>query len=223
MCGVIGYYSKSPDYKLLKKLFKESSIRGLHATGLTYVNDQKLNTIIVPCTVKQFLHKHKLEEFRDINHGLYLIGHVRYSTSDLDWNQPIVTDLVSIVHNGVVTQEPYENWKEKFGISCEGKNDSELILRTILDKQNPFEVWPTSSMAVIELWFNRNIKFYRNGKRPLWYSLSDEALIIASTNDIFKRVGINDAIKCNSMCMYNYDGYKLKTVQFEQKKDLQSV
>ena len=56
-----------------------------------------------------------------------MIGHCRYSTSDLQYNQPIYNDDYSIAHNGVVSQEMPERWKELYGYDCKTKNDSELI------------------------------------------------------------------------------------------------
>lgn len=202
MCGVIAYCSSTPDLKLFKKLVLESSIRGLHATGISFIRDDNIHTVKESLSAKEFLRKHKVEEFLDINGGLYCIVHCRYSTSDLDWNQPIDNGKFSIVHNGVVTQELPENWENKFGFKCEGKNDSELILKTLESNSNPIKVWSNSSMSVIELWHHRKLRFYRNGKRPLWWKNSNEELVVVSTKDIAIRSGIKQIQNCIPFAVY---------------------
>ena len=92
MCAVIGAYLKKPsskDLANLAKVFYESQIRGLHATGVSYIQDGEIKTVIDSKPAEEFL---KLLNFKDcINEdgNLYLIGHCRYSTSDLKYNQPL--------------------------------------------------------------------------------------------------------------------------------------
>ena len=135
MCAVIGARLNSPtsnDLDLVRNVFLESRIRGLHATGLSYVKNGKVATLIEAAPAPDFSPLSKMEQLLNEDGNLYLIGHCRYSTSDLRFNQPIQTsDNLSLVHNGVVTQELPENWEKMYGYHTETQNDTELLNRTI--------------------------------------------------------------------------------------------
>lgn len=237
MCGIVGFKINNPtndDFKLVERFFIESKIRGLHATGCSYVNkEQKIITIKTPEPADKFIKQIDLSSMLDDKGNLNLIGHCRYSTSDLVWNQPIADDEYSIVHNGVITQEPSELWKEHFGIECKTKNDSELLFHTLKNKDvylNVYERWKDSSIACISLDKNKEMSFFRNGKRPLYYSFSDENLFIYSTKDIAKRAGLEgESIQCDSNEMikvieYNETTYVIHSTYWDTiMKDLQNA
>ena len=106
MCGVVGAILIEPskeDLLMLHRVFLESKIRGMHATGISYVKNNKVITEKLPVPANEF--PFKFAEYVNENGNLYLVGHCRYSTSDLEFNQPIATDDRSVVHNGVITQE----------------------------------------------------------------------------------------------------------------------
>ena len=123
MCAVIGAIFKNPtteDFEMIKRVFLESKIRGMHATGISFLpawSDDEIETYKEPVPADRFEWINKLDECVASDGNLYLIGHCRYSTSDLAYNQPMVApDLKkSIVHNGVITQELPENWQELYG------------------------------------------------------------------------------------------------------------
>ena len=191
MCSVIGAIIHKPEYEdfqKLEKVFHESRIRGLHATGISYVKEYTIHTVKLPVSADMF--PFNWNDYVNEDGNLYLIGHCRYSTSDLEYNQPINNLTTSVVHNGVITQELPENWEELYGYKCETKNDTELILHTIDDDKSPLEVWKDSSLAVCELWFCKRLKVYRNGKRPLYLTSLDNGCIITSTRDVIVRSGI---------------------------------
>ena len=191
MCSVIGAIIHKPEYddfQKLEKVFHESRIRGLHATGISYVKEYTIHTVKLPVSADMF--PFNWNDYVNEDGNLYLIGHCRYSTSDLEYNQPINNQTTSVVHNGVITQELPENWEELYGYKCETKNDTELILHTIDDDKSPLEVWKDSSLAVCELWFCKRLKVYRNGKRPLYLTSLDNGCIITSTRDVIVRAGI---------------------------------
>lgn len=96
MCGVIGIVSKNIlKQDVIKKLIINSKIRGQHATGISYIDEDVIKTCIIS----------KNADYLDLKNVLTksLIGHARYSTSSLEYNQPISHFNVSIVHNGVIT------------------------------------------------------------------------------------------------------------------------
>jgi len=191
MCSVIGAIVKEPtaeDFLMLHRVFLESKIRGMHATGISYVKHGKIITEKLPVPADQF--PFYFPSYVNEDGSLYLIGHCRYSTSDLEFNQPIANENLSVVHNGVITQELPENWKELYGYDCETKNDTELILHTAEDCISPLLRWKDSSLAVIELHVDKVIRFYRNGKRPLYLTNISNGCIITSTADVIKRAKV---------------------------------
>ena len=211
MCAVIGARLNSPtsnDLDLVRNVFLESRIRGLHATGLSYVKNGKVATLIEATPAPDFSPLSKMEQLLNEDGNLYLIGHCRYSTSDLRFNQPIQTNPdLSIVHNGVVSQELPENWEKLYGYKTETQNDTELLNRTIEAGLDPMDVWSESSLSVIELRSNKSLTVYRNGKRPLYKTFMENGYIITSTKDIAKRAGIS-----NEPIRVDYDGWDLQPI-----------
>lgn len=200
MCGVVGCLLQNPDeadLTLVKNVLLESSIRGLHATGLSYIKNNKIITVIEPSSAEVFLEKHPniLQDAVNEDGNLYMVAHCRYSTSDLQYNQPIYNNNFSVVHNGVITQELPEKWKELYGYDCKTKNDSELILHTLSAGKSPLEEFPDSSIAAVELHLDKKIRFYRNGKRPIYFTQTQNGYIITSTADITKRAGIEGSFQ----------------------------
>jgi len=191
MCSVIGAIIKEPhaeDFLMLHRVFLESKIRGMHATGISYVKHGKIITEKRPVPADEF--PFNFPSYVNEDGSLYMIGHCRYSTSDLEFNQPIANENLSVVHNGVITQELPEKWKELYGYDCETKNDTELILHTAEDCISPLVRWKDSSLAVIELHVDKVVRFYRNGKRPLYLTNISNGCIITSTADVPKRADV---------------------------------
>jgi glutamine phosphoribosylpyrophosphate amidotransferase len=226
MCAVIGVYLEKvskADFATIRNVFLESKIRGMHATGMTVLFNGKLLTFKEPVAADKFRHLDDLEEMVSDDGSLKLIGHCRYSTSDLEYNQPLYKEDVSIVHNGVITQELYENWEAKYCIKTATKNDSELLLHTV--DQNPLLHWKDASIAAVELHSNGTMKFYRNGKRPLYSTVVPSGNIITSTADIAMRSGLLYSIECvmNTCTTISKGKYRKDFVNVPDAKDLQHV
>lgn len=231
MCSVIGgFFNRVSTLQLdyIKNIFIESKIRGMHATGISYIKDNKVNTIKKSISSSDFLKNLNFESFINEDGNLYLIGHCRYSTSDLQYNQPINDENVSIVHNGVITQEEPENWKKFYDIVCETKNDSEFILKTLQQNKEPLIAWPDASMAVCELYRDKKLRFYRNAKRPLNMAIFHNGVVVASTKDIIERAKTGKEIilslDCEMNTIYSIDSERFKLDQeliSTNKKDLQ--
>jgi glutamine phosphoribosylpyrophosphate amidotransferase len=219
MCGVIGISMVKADLDLIRKIFKESMIRGKHATGLTYVSEGVLKTHKDGFDANTFLDKFDLEQVVDSDGGVKMIGHIRYSTSDLRYNQPFSNDKVSIVHNGVISQEDPSTWMYK----TETFNDSELILRALEDNQIPLKFFRPASMAVVELHNNGTLVGYRNEARPLWYSATDQGIVFTSTADIAVRSRLTSPMRCSMFNEYRYADNTLSVVSYpmEGVEDLQ--
>ena len=121
------------------------------------------------------------------NGKVKMIAHARYSTSDLEFNQPLVSKNLAIAHNGVVTQEAPENWEKLFGFKCETRNDSELLLRALENNEDVAEKFPASSIAMVMLSCSGVLCYIGEGK------------IFASTFDILKRAGVKEIFQVNSV------------------------
>ena len=201
MCAVIGVCLESVqqrDFELVRSLFLQSMIRGKHATGLTFFKDGKLNTIKEPISAKQFVDRYSIEQFVD-NDSLLLIGHTRYSTSDLRYNQPFQSADLAIAHNGVISQDP-DVWEYE----TETANDSELILRCIENNDHPLEVYKNRSMAVVAL-SKGKLHAFRNHERPLWVANRKNGVVFSSTQNILKRSGIYEGVsQCEPLVEYSF-------------------
>jgi len=225
MCGVIGALIQNPtakDFEAIRNVFLESKIRGMHATGMSVIFNNKIMTFKEAVPADRFVHLDNLEEMVNDDGNLYLIGHCRYSTSDLLYNQPIANETHSIVHNGVITQELPEKWNEIFYYPCETKNDSELVLHS----DNALGEYPDASMAVCELSVDKKLVVFRNGKRPLYLTSLANGVIITSTADIPKRAGIRmPAVEVPMSTYLTFDSNMTMDVNtFKTKKpDLQKV
>lgn len=182
MCGIIGL--KSKDTALLRQslisLLLESEIRGKHATGITYVKDSELVTIKADVPPTEFI------GYLPPDLGNVVIGHVRYSTSALGHNQPLTLGRTSLVHNGVITQAPFEQWGELYGIEhFATKNDSEILLNYIIAVEDCFN-FKNSSIACGYI-KNGELYCYRNNTRPLWLFGTPDIKGFVSTHNIMRR------------------------------------
>lgn len=188
MCAVVGTIVQNPSVnqlEMIKRVILESKIRGMHATGISYVKNNSIVTQRLPVSADKF--PFDFESYLNEDGNLYMIAHCRYSTSDLEYNQPLFHDTKSIVHNGVITQELPENWKHLYGYDCITKNDSELVLHS----DDPLQEFPNMSMGVCELRVDKTLRSYRNGKRPLYLTNFNNGCIITSTKDIPYRAGVD--------------------------------
>jgi glutamine phosphoribosylpyrophosphate amidotransferase len=205
MCGVIGVWLEDviqDDLDLVRRVFDETMIRGKHATGLSYVKGGKVHTIKESVPVTWFFNnkdnKKDLKDYVNEDGNLYLIGHIRYSTSDLRYNQPFSDDGLSIAHNGVISQEDPSTWKYK----CETANDSEMIFHSMKAGMDPLTDFDPASMAVVALNSNKELMGFRNNERPLYFSPRTNGVIFTSTADIAKRAGLTISKKCHMFTRY---------------------
>ena len=224
MCGVIGAVIKSPtkgDFDTVRAVFHESKIRGMHATGMSVVINNKIMTFKEAVPADKFVHLDNLQDMVNDDGNLYLIGHCRYSTSDLEYNQPMADDTKSMVHNGVISQESPEKWKDLYGYDCITKNDSELVLHS----KDPLREYSNMSMGVCELTLDKKVRFYRNGKRPIYFTLFNNGCIITSTKDIAKRAGLDMPVEVPMNMYMTVDGYLSMNMERVDiiNKDLQGI
>ena len=198
MCGLVGAILQQPtekDLDLLRRCVLEASVRGRHATGFAWIHKRKIEIEKAALPADGFLDAFgSLRQLIDQDGSLYFLAHTRYSTSDLKFNQPLGDERFAIAHNGVVSQEPKAKWEKLYGYSCDTGNDSELLLQALKLKHSPLEKFPDCSAAVIELHSTKQIRAYRNGKRPLYFAFRSNGIVITSTADIGKRAGLKEMV-----------------------------
>lgn len=213
MCAVVGAFSKTKvDLDLFQKVMVQSMIRGKHASGIAWNNNGKLAYRIIDESAN-FL------AFKNIDTNM-IIGHARYSTSDLNYNQPIKTDKIAIVHNGVISQEHPDTWKDTYGYDFDTKNDSEIVLRSYENNKHPLQLDGSMATIILDMTEKPTILFFRNEQRPLYYS-TDKDIYIASTKNILERSGFEHILKTDSCVEYKIDGKFNTNLIRQSKTDLQ--
>ena len=213
MCAVVGAFSKTKvDLDLFQKVMVQSMIRGKHASGIAWNNNGKLAYRIIDESAN-FL------AFKNIDTNM-IIGHARYSTSDLNYNQPIKTDKIAIVHNGVISQEHPDTWKDTYGYNFNTKNDSEIVLRSYENNKHPLQLDGSMATIILDMTNKPTILFFRNEQRPLYYS-TDKDIYIASTKNILERSGFEHILKTDSCVEYKIDGKFNTNLIRQSKTDLQ--
>jgi len=217
MCGIIGIAIrdfKETDRTQVRDLFLQSQIRGKHATGVSYVKGDQVHTIKEPVPAEKFLENKNIEDWINEDGNLYCIGHVRYCTSGFEFNQPIASYELSVVHNGVISQEAPESWYERYALHAVNTNDSELVLRCLEDERHPLEHFPDASMAVCTIRNNKTITAFRNHARPLYKSIHERGIIFTSTGDIAKRSLLSKTKKCDMFHEYIVENFSTKAVEY---------
>jgi len=186
MCSIIGISCQDEEVTemVIKEFISQSQIRGMHATGISYVDSGVIKTLSKPIPAKSFIKQ-------DLPKSTMMIAHTRYSTSDIKYNQPISYKDIAIVHNGVITQEGYDEWDKYFeGELFKTKNDTELLLKCFVNNKNPFNKFPNASIACGVLYTDR-MMCVRNNTRPLWIFNNEFFSGFASTSSIIIRAGKN--------------------------------
>lgn len=201
MCGLIGYQAKTPQawhFDILAKLLRESTVRGAHAFGMSYLRDGKLATV----------KSHKLDDlislfgspgFRE-RPPYALIAQTRYAlygeASEHSNNEPLVTiepgETVAMIHNGSIHSGRREDWVEEFGGRYLSDNDGEIVLREYVSRStSDFLRWFNKqrfAFAGMFLSTSTGLSYIRNRKRPLWFTETDSDFsFYASTRDILAR------------------------------------
>lgn len=225
MCGVGGFYSKEErPLKDMRVILDELGTRGIHSTGLAY-DTGDLTVKIEKVPYYDF-------EMPDVE-TCGAIFHTRYSTSNIDYPQPVTADdqyghvFSATVHNGVITQAPFETWKDNYGYEGDYKCDSVLLMDEYL-QEHPLVQYPDSSMAVVTIdadpWFV--FTFYRNEQRPLYYiEHNEDFVVVGSTKRSIEYFG--KPVECEPCVMYTFEQFgskwKREKLVREPKKDLQNV
>jgi glutamine phosphoribosylpyrophosphate amidotransferase len=192
MCGIVGVsldFITSSQLELVENVLRESQIRGMHASGIVWHDGYTLQREAEPKSIVQLLKDNPslIDQAVTKEQHLNLIAHIRYSTSDLAFNQPIADTDLAIAHNGIVSQTPPSSWESEFDLKVSTRNDSELILRALQKGEDPLDKFPDASIAYVSINKYGDVGYSRNGKRPLWVTTFRNGFIITSTKDIMLR------------------------------------
>jgi glutamine phosphoribosylpyrophosphate amidotransferase len=192
MCGVVGVSLtnvNSADIALVQRVMKETQIRGMHASGVAYHNGNNLTRIATSDPITQLVENLDWRELT-ASGNLNLIAHARYSTSDLEFHQPLGNNDLFISHNGVITQESPDKWEDIYGHVYNTRNDSEILLNKIRSGTEESEISSDlvgASIAVVTIDAAGTVSGWRNSLRPLWRTDLHNGFIYTSTRDIVTR------------------------------------
>lgn len=200
MCGIVGYSNTNvtdKDLDILKKVIIASRIRGMHASGISWWDGESIQSNIKPVPIDTLMDSLTLSNFKygKYNKAISLIAHTRYSTSDIQYNQPLVGKRCAIAMNGVITQSPPETWLSTYGYECETNNDAELLLQALENRNAPFIEFPEASYAVVVLEPGGHVGAFRNPMRPLWRGVIGDGVVYASTYAILNIPGVRKITK----------------------------
>lgn len=197
MCSVLIFNTNKMNQSkisFLKEIFVQSKIRGLHSTGFSFIDkNENLKSYHFNKPADEVMDEFDFSEIDGIE-NFKLVGHTRYSTSDIKYPQPIFDSNSSLVHNGIITQKDPSFWKDIYKFDFKTKNDSEILFHEMKKNFNPF-FSNEASVAGGFLDVEKGLFAFRNGKRPLYVSIFDDLITFTSTKDILLRA--NEAMpKC---------------------------
>lgn len=186
MCGILGFVGDNTKKNrlLIADLLRQLSLRGTHATGFSFQTSTGVYTIEASIPAEDFVEQFPLDQVMDsFSQQIRLIGHTRYSTSDLRWNQPIQREGSAIVMNGVISQESPDKWPGVGVFDYATGNDAEIALMYALAGSRGML---PGSFACCEL-SDSDLLCYRNTDRPLWLGKGPDFSVVSSTQDSLKR------------------------------------
>jgi glutamine phosphoribosylpyrophosphate amidotransferase len=189
MCGIVGYFPVHPELGVMqafRRLFEESTVRGLHAFGLAQVRDGRIFPI----------RTHQMDQVPDaFDPSKPAIAHTRYSQSG-DWrvlenNQPLVAAGYALAFNGVIHQGIKEEFEAEYDVKCDVDNDGEVFLRCLEKGEKAEEFLYRIPGSFAGVWLDSQGRLWAgcNARRPLWRKEHLGAIWYASTRDIFVRAG----------------------------------
>ena len=211
MCGIAGFNSRT-DIPLsdMREVLNEIGIRGIHSTGISLAKDDQIVSKIEKVPYYDF-------EIPEVS-VKSAIFHTRYSTSNIEFPQPVYNSNVAIAHNGVVTQTPFERWREEFGYSGTNECDTSLLIGS---DPHPLVRFPESSFAVAKLFKQDVLSFYRNEQRPLYYVSHTDITVVGSTKRSIEYFG--KPVECKPCVVYTSQNGCITNEELmrKPKKDLQ--
>jgi glucosamine--fructose-6-phosphate aminotransferase (isomerizing) len=255
MCGIIGVLTKKKNLKdLIFRSLHRLSYRGYDSSGFaSFGRNNEKNFNIIKCIGCIENLENKINS-RDCHFSENLIGiaHTRWATHGEvkeENTHPLHTDLVCVVHNGVI--ENYHDIKNKLisqNYKFYSKTDTELIpilITKFLKEDGSSKLNAISSafnilhgtFAVLMIFKDEpnRIYAYKSGS-PLVFSYSDDKQIfcissdvysIALTSDYFIKIEDSEILVLDSEEKFfderNYEFYNSKTLEKIKKTNIQKI
>lgn len=146
MCGIFGIFEENnKKQQLFYDLGCLSESRGKEASGFVAIDGENISIKKYPAKFRNNSVKSFLNNLRTVN-DIKLFGHTRLETSGNNKkqsnNQPIETEEIIIIHNGIITN--YNQINKKFGFNENTELDSFVInelLEYYLSNYNPQEAF----------------------------------------------------------------------------------
>ena len=97
MCGIFGIISKNKiNKKLLYRLGLHAEQRGVDSSGLCYYNHDEFNVLKADFRLKKLIQREKIKLSQ------LIAGHSRLVTNGMNDNQPVVSENIVVIHNGII-------------------------------------------------------------------------------------------------------------------------
>ncbi len=97
MCGIFGAFTiGSINKNHIKKLAIQSEQRGIDSSGLCFIQNSNFKVIKADFRLKKLLKKNEIKSTS------LIAGHSRLVTDGMEDNQPVVTENVVVLHNGII-------------------------------------------------------------------------------------------------------------------------
>ncbi|MDR2488876.1 MAG: hypothetical protein LBD42_05225 [Desulfovibrio sp.] len=203
MCGILGLtipdtakISRNDALYLLRRLFLLSESRGKEASGLAVAQAEKITVYREARSAGAFV---KSEKYKAALAGAYppdgresarftALGHARLVTNGIQCidtnNQPVVSENVALVHNGIVVNA--ENVWKKIGRPRKTDVDSEVIAAGLAGNLDRADVIGAARAVFAEI----------RGETNIAAVFSDRAALLLATNSGSLHVAVTDAALC---------------------------
>ena len=187
MCGIFGFITKNgagPDVDALRRIAVETQTRGMHAFGLAWLVDGRIETFKRPGAAST-----NLADLDRCQGATIVVGHCRYAThghpSDNRNNHPHRAGKGWICHNGVVHNHDSLAWLHDLAPMTDC--DTEVLGLLIGRLRGPLGTRAARAaeeadgeLAILGLWRRPDrLLIVRNGK-PLSYAGTREGYYFAS-------------------------------------------
>jgi glutamine---fructose-6-phosphate transaminase (isomerizing) len=135
MCGIFGAFADQNFTKnKIEKLALHSEQRGMDSSGLCFVENTEFKVVKADFRLKKLLQKQKIKP------STLIAGHSRLVTNGMDDNQPVVTENVVVLHNGIIVnhEELWKTIKRKKSLEIDTEILNALV-ETFLETDNDLD------------------------------------------------------------------------------------
>ena len=231
MCGICASISKNNSIQLVMDGLKNLEYRGYDSAGISFLMNNKIETIKVTGEIKNLE-----EKVKNISASL-VIGHTRWATHggvEEKNAHPHLSNSknIALVHNGII--ENYKELKSELkAYKFYSETDSEVFVNLIENEEGNLlekvikaskKVIGSFAIAVID-----NAGNFVVGKResPLYIAYTDSGVVACSDTYVFNDLAINfytlqddefSLIKENEILFFNKNGEKINKIKEKMQK-----